>query len=317
MNKFITSAVISAGLIVTPVHAKDRVNEIQDLRNNTIERMNQTCFGEEDTVNVDCIVNTLREDFHDTKGRGFGKERKSKTVLALKDETITYYRNVLTQELLKNNISLTVLQYILQIDTNTQISGFQNLSIWLYNPSGKNWEEQFIFIGASKISGGKADTKFRWKDTTYQTPQGIIYVNPYKTWAFPYRAIGTGKLEYGLRWTPVRDIGLQKALWPDGKEYDIRFMIHGTSPWTEERLWKARSHWCARSPEHLGIFLEKYGILNAGFKEAYEKFNPMKWYLWHNPKFPKVTGEILIIKDIFPEKSKKNVVIGDLYKKDS
>ena len=163
------------------------------------------------------------------------------------------YAETLSKILIERQISES--QYVVLVDRCEMV---QALMIFWLSPEGT-----LQLIGASPVSTGKPGTFDHSK-----TPVGIF---EHTTDNLDFRAEGTrnenGIRGYGLKGMRVYDFGWQKAVqgWGHRNESEIRLQMHATDPVLEKRLGTAQSKGCVRIPASLNAFIDRYGILDAGY----------------------------------------------------
>jgi hypothetical protein len=178
-------------------------------------------------------------------------------------------------------------QYVVIVDRNVFV---QAAMIYWHDSEGN-----FHFIGASPVATGKPG-----QYEHFQTPLGVFdhsLENP------DFRAEGTrnklGIRGYGRRGMRIYDFGWQKAIkgWGNHAESTMRLQMHATDPdLLEPQLGRARSKGCIRIPASLNTFIDRYGILDAGYDEALRAGQTF-WVLRPDREPTPWSGRYLVIVD--------------------
>jgi hypothetical protein len=153
-------------------------------------------------------------------------------------------------------------QLVVVVDRAVKV---QQLAVLLAQPSGP-----YEVIGAVHVSTGQAG-----RFDHYVTPTGVFR---HTGAILDYRAQGTYNENHirglGLKGMRVWDFGWQWARkgWSPGagkpSEIQIRLEMHATDPAVlEQRIGRTASQGCVRIPSAMNRFLDKQGVLDAGYEQ--------------------------------------------------
>jgi hypothetical protein len=154
-------------------------------------------------------------------------------------------------------------QLIVVVDRAIRV---QQLALLVAQPTGP-----YEVIGAVHVSTGQAG-----RFDHYVTPTGVYR---HTDAILDYRAQGTYNENHirglGLKGMRVWDFGWQWARkgWSPGvgkpSEIQIRLEMHATDPAVlEQRIGRTASQGCVRIPSSMNRFLDKQGVLDAGYEQA-------------------------------------------------
>jgi hypothetical protein len=154
-------------------------------------------------------------------------------------------------------------QLIVIVDRAVKV---QQLALLVAQPNGP-----YEVIGAVHVSTGQAG-----RFDHYVTPTGVFR---HTDAILDYRAQGTYNENHirglGLKGMRVWDFGWQWARkgWSPGigkpSEIQIRLEMHATDPAVlEQRIGRTASQGCVRIPSAMNRFLDKQGVLDAGYEQA-------------------------------------------------
>jgi hypothetical protein len=169
------------------------------------------------------------------------------------------YAELAAQTLSQEGMGSLPSQFVLLVDRSALIQ-----AVMLY---WKSDDGMFHFIGASPVSTGKPG-----QFEHFVTPTGVFehsVDNP------DFRAEGTlnefGIRGYGRKGMRIYDFGWVQAPkgWGDHTESVMRLQMHATDPdILEPRLGNALSKGCIRIPAKLNTFIDRYGLIDAGYEEV-------------------------------------------------
>lgn len=180
-------------------------------------------------------------------------------------------------------------QLLIVVDRNP---GVQEMRILLASPSDA-WRN----LGGTKVSTGQAG-----RHGYFLTPTGVyVHTDAILDW----RAEGTfnanGNRGFGLKGMRVWDFGWQRAErgWGRaGEERDIRLLLHATDPDTlEQRLGQAASKGCVRIPSAMNRFLDRHGVLDAGYEAAARFDSRIAALLLPDRRPTPLAGNTLVVVD--------------------
>jgi hypothetical protein len=154
-------------------------------------------------------------------------------------------------------------QLIVVVDRGVKV---QQLALLVAQPTGP-----YEVIGAVHVSTGQAG-----RFDHYVTPTGVFR---HTDAILDYRAQGTYNENHirglGLKGMRVWDFGWQWARkgWAPGvgkpSEIQIRLEMHATDPAVlEQRIGRTASQGCVRIPSTMNRFMDKQGVLDAGYEQA-------------------------------------------------
>jgi hypothetical protein len=200
------------------------------------------------------------------------------------------YAQLLDSALANAGVPFIKSQYILVLDRNPNVQAI--FVYWLdVQPSTNRWH----FIGASPASTGKSGQR-----GSFITPLGVF---AHTLDNKDFRAEGTlnelGIRGFGRKGMRVFDFGWVQAErgWGRGGFSQMRLLLHATDPdYLEPLLGKQWSKGCIRIPATLNIFIDHYGLLDAGYELALE--NGKKLWVLRNDRTPTPwSGRYLVIVD--------------------
>ena len=205
--------------------------------------------------------------------------------LSLPEAERAAYGDLLTKAVAEKNISAA--QYFVLVDRSKFVQ-----AVMIYWMSS---DKVVYFIGASPVSTGRPGSFDH-----FTTPTGVF---EHTIDNLDFRAEGTrnenGIRGYGIKGRRVFDFGWQQAErgWGKGGESTTRLQMHATDPaLLEKRLGTVQSKGCIRIPATLDVFLDHYGILDAGYETAMAEGKSF-WVLPKDREATPWSGRYLVIVD--------------------
>ena len=179
--------------------------------------------------------------------------------LILPDDQRMAYAVLLQAALEKDQIKLTVPQFIVLVDRSPNVQA----ALLYWGPAEHGWS----FVGAAPVSTGLPG---RYEH--FLTPLGVFdhsLANP------DFRAEGTknklGFRGYGVKGMRVYDFGWVASPrgWGNGAMGTLRLQMHSTDPvLAAPRLGTAQSEGCVRIPATLNAFIDRHALLDEDYQRA-------------------------------------------------
>jgi hypothetical protein len=197
------------------------------------------------------------------------------------------YAQRLLDALARGGAATPTSQYVLLVDRNVHV---QALLLFGLDAQGRP-----AFVGATPVSTGSAG-----RVDHFLTPLGVFAHTPDNP---DFRAEGTvnenGIRGYGERGLRVFDFGWVdgERTWGKGGRSPMRLQMHATDPvFLEPRLGRADSKGCIRIPATLNRFLDRYGVLDADYEDAFAR-GGMRWLALPDRTPVRGAGRYLVVID--------------------
>jgi hypothetical protein len=197
------------------------------------------------------------------------------------------YAELLQRALTRAGVHELAPQYVLMIDRSPAV---QAAFVYWLSAQG-----EARFVGATRASTGRTGSY-----DYFYTPLGVF---AHTIDNRDFRAEGTrneqGVRGYGAKGMRVYDFGwveAERGWGPPGKSL-MRLQVHATDPdLLEPHLGRARSKGCIRIPATLNTFIDRYGLLDAGY-EAEMKSGRQFWVLRPDRESTPWSGLYLVVVD--------------------
>ncbi|WCM24834.1 L,D-transpeptidase [Paraburkholderia bryophila] len=179
-------------------------------------------------------------------------------------------------------------QYVVMVDRNANV---QALFIYFRAAPADTWQ----MIGAAPVSTGRPG-----EYDHFITPLGVFDHTPAN---MDFRSEGTPNENhirgYGKRDMRIFDLGWAQGErgWGKGGISQMRFQMHATDPDRLEQVLGIRhSKGCVRIPASLNVFLDHYGILDAGYVALVESGKSL-WVLKSDRQVTPWAGRYIVVVD--------------------
>jgi hypothetical protein len=179
-------------------------------------------------------------------------------------------------------------EYVVLVD---RCANVQALFVYFRATPSDKW----VMIGASPVATGRPG-----EFDHFITPLGVFEHTPDN---MDFRAEGTmnqnGIRGYGKRDMRIFDLGWAQGErgWGKGGMSQMRFQMHATDPDKLEPLLGIRhSKGCVRIPASLNVFLDHYGILDAGYEALVESGESL-WVLHTDRQVTPWAGRYIVVVD--------------------